>query len=150
MYTIYLIGSMRNPKIPQIANELRQQGYDIFDDWYAPGPEADDYWQSYAKTRGQSYKEALNDHHARHVYLFDKTHLDRANAAILVMPAGRSGHMELGYMVGRGKPAFVLFEEEPERFDIMYQFASDVAFSMEDLLTALDTYLPVSERETNP
>jgi hypothetical protein len=132
--TIYLIGSMRNQKIPGIANELRAHNYDVFDSWFAPGPEADDYWQTYAKQRGQSYKEALRDWHAEHVYQFDKWHLDRSDAAVLAMPAGRSGHMELGYMVGRGKPAFVLFEGEPERYDIMYNLATGVAFNMDDLL----------------
>ncbi len=46
---IYLIGSLRNPNIPAIANELRTLGYEVFDDWYAAGPEADDYWKSYEK-----------------------------------------------------------------------------------------------------
>jgi nucleoside 2-deoxyribosyltransferase len=135
---IYLIGSMRNEKIPSIAIELRKHGYEVFDDWFAPGPEADLYWQNYAKQRGQTYQEALYDHHAQHVFAFDKYHLDRADCAVLVMPAGRSGHMELGYMVGKGKPAFVLFEEEPDRYDVMYQLATAVTFSIDDLLHYLD------------
>ena len=134
MKTVYLIGSMRNQKIPTLAIELRNHGYEVFDDWFAPGPEADDYWQTYAKQRGQTYKEALHDWHAAHVYEFDKYHLDRSDAAVLAMPAGRSGHMELGYMVGKGKPAFVLFEEEPDRYDIMYNLATGVAFNMDELL----------------
>jgi hypothetical protein len=137
MPRVYLIGSMRNEKIPAIANELRQHNYDVFDSWYAPGPEADDYWQTYAKQRGQTYKEALTDYHAVHVYEFDKFHLDMADIAVLAMPAGRSGHMELGYMVGRGKPSFVLFEEEPDRYDIMYNLATGVVFSMDELLNLM-------------
>ncbi|MCI0550132.1 MAG: hypothetical protein L0287_04185, partial [Anaerolineae bacterium] len=95
---LYVIGSMRNPKVTEVASSLRNLGYDVFDDWYAPGPEADDYWQKYAHERGQTYKEALNSHHAKHVFEFDKFHLDSSDIAILVMPAGRSGHLELGYM----------------------------------------------------
>jgi nucleoside 2-deoxyribosyltransferase len=49
------------------------------------------------------------------------------------MPAGKSAHLELGYMIGRGKPCFVLFDEEPERWDVMYQFATAVCFSYEEL-----------------
>jgi len=49
------------------------------------------------------------------------------------MPAGKSGHMELGYMIGQGKPCFVYFDKEPERWDVMYQFAKEVCFSMEEL-----------------
>ena len=49
------------------------------------------------------------------------------------MPAGKSGHMELCYMRGQGKPCYVLFDKEPERVDIMYQFATDVFFDVAKL-----------------
>lgn len=123
---IYLIGSLRNPAIPQIANAIREHGYEVFDDWYAAGPEADDYWQKYENARGHSIVEALTGFAARNVYTFDRRHLDLANAAVLVLPAGKSGHLELGYMLGCGKRGYVLFHEEPERYDVMYQFASGV------------------------
>jgi hypothetical protein len=32
---IYLVGSLRNPGIPVYANQLREHGFDIFDDWHA-------------------------------------------------------------------------------------------------------------------
>ena len=44
-------------------------------------------------------------------------------------------------MVGKGKPCFVLFDKEPERWDIMYQFANDVFFDIEKLKTQLKRYL---------
>lgn len=33
--TIYLIGSLKNDKIPVIANELRKMGFEV-DDWFSP------------------------------------------------------------------------------------------------------------------
>ena len=134
---IYVIGSMRNPAIPDIGNHLRQAGYEVFDDWFAPGPEADDYWQTYAKQRRQSYQEALNDHHARHVFDFDKYHLDRAEGAVLVMPAGRSAHLELGYMAGKGKYTAIFFPAEPDRYDIMTRLATVIVFSLDELVDSL-------------
>ena len=57
------------------------------------------------------------------------------------MPGGKSAHLELGYMIGRGKRCFVLFDKEPERWDLMYQFAmeneGDICFSMDDLKKSL-------------
>lgn len=120
---IYLIGSLRNPEVPKIANRLRRLGFEVFDDWYAAGPEADDKWRDYEKARGRSYKEALKGFAARHVYHFDKHHLDACDIAILVLPAGKSGHLELGYVIGKGKPGFILLDN-PERWDVMYQFAN--------------------------
>ena len=138
MTTIYLIGSLRNPIIPEIGVRLRGLGYDVFDDWFAGGKIADDEWQSYSKARGQTYKEALESYAAKHVFHFDLEHLHRADIGVLVLPAGKSGHMELGWLLGRGKRGYVLFEKEPERWDIMYQFADGVYFDFEELLVALE------------
>ena len=136
MAVIYIIGSLRNPRIPEVANLIRAEGHEAVDDWFSPGPDADSRWQEYEQKRGRSYKEAINGLHASHVFAFDKYHLDRADAALLVQPAGRSAHMELGYMA-RTKPAFVLFEGMPERFDVMYRFATDLFFSDEEFVNAL-------------
>lgn len=123
--SLYLIGSLRNEGIPEISKSLRKIGLDVFDDWHAAGPEADDCWKEYEENRGRTYKEALSGYAARHVFSFDKYHLDRCDAALLVLPAGKSGHLELGYMAGRGKPTFILLDR-PDRWDVMYQFATEV------------------------
>jgi len=135
---IYIIGSLRNEKIPVIAKEIRKEfNFEVFDDWFSPGPEADDFWRKFEKTRGSTYKEALRNYAAKHIYEFDKTHIDRADIGILIMPAGKSAHLELGYMIGQGKTCFVLFDKEPERWDLMYQFVlengGNVCFSIEEL-----------------
>lgn len=136
---IYLIGSLRNPKVPEFGNELRAAGYEVFDDWFAAGPEADDYWKSYEQGRGHSYMEALTGLAAEHVYYFDKTHLFAADTGILMLPAGRSGHLELGIFVGRGLKAFILLDEDSEeRWDVMYRFAK-VCKNKDELFEALRT-----------
>lgn len=137
MKSIYLIGSLRNPKVPETANLIEKIGFEAFDSWFSPGPEADDFWRKYETARGRSYAEALKSYAAQHVFEFDKYHIDRCDIGVLLMPAGKSGHLELGYMLGLGKPGFILFEEEPERWDVMYQFANGVFFDTEDLLTEL-------------
>lgn len=142
MAKIYLIGSLKNPKVPQVAASLRKEGHYVFDDWYAAGPEADDYWQKYEVAKGHNYKEALAGHAANHVYHYDKGHLDSNEMAILVLPAGKSGHLEFGYMIGSGKPGFILFDEKmPDgkdgRWDVMYLFASEVFYKLDDLVKHL-------------
>lgn len=138
---IYLIGSMRNPRVPEIAQLLRGLGFEVFDDWFSSGPESDDRWQAYEKARGRTFREALDGYHARHVFELDKYHLDRCNAALMVMPAGKSGHLELGAVIGAHKPGFILLDGEPERFDIMYRFATDVFTSTTEMLGVLDQVL---------
>ncbi len=135
---IYLIGSLRNEKIPHLAKELRETlKTEVFDDWFSPGPEADDFWRKYEKVRGSTYKEALNNWAGKHVFEFDKFHIDRLSIGVMVMPAGKSGHLELGYMLGQGKRGYIFFDKEPERWDVMYQFATGIFFSKDELIEEL-------------
>ena len=139
MKQIYLIGSLRNPDIPEIGVALRKEGWEVFDDWYAPGPEADDHWRSYCQRRGLTYQEALQSYSGTHIFEFDHEHINRSDVAVLVVPSGKSGHLELGYMVGQGKPGIIYWpdgEPEKSRWDVMIQFA-DTAFSWEELVEKL-------------
>ena len=137
MAKIYLIGSLRNPRIPLIGNRLRDEGHQVFDDWFGAGPEADDHWQKYEKIRGRTYAEALCGKAAVNTFMFDRRHIEEAEVGVLALPSGRSAHLELGWMLGKGKQGFVLFDGEPERWDCMYQFADAVFFSLDDLVAAL-------------
>lgn len=133
---LYLIGSLRNPAVPTLAGRIRTLGIDVFDDWYAAGPEADDYWKEYEQGRGHDYRQALAGHAAEHVFEYDRLHLDRSDGAILLLPAGKSGHLEFGYIIGQGKPGYILLDD-PERWDVMCKFATKVFFSEEELLDEL-------------
>jgi nucleoside 2-deoxyribosyltransferase len=127
---IYLIGSLRHPRVRKVAAELRAWRLEVFDDWHAAGPEADDIWQRYEQERGHTFLESLRGKHAREVFEFDRRNLDQASAGLLVMPAGKSGHLELGYLIGQGKPGYILLEQEPERWDVMYAFATGVHYDL--------------------
>lgn len=142
---LYLIGSLRNPQVPLIAHQLREATHEVFDDWYAAGPEADDKWREYEKGRGHSYPEALDGFAAHHVFQFDQTHLHRCEAAVLVLPAGKSAHLELGYTIGQGKPGYILLDD-PKRWDVMYRFAQGVFYTVEELIDAL-AHLPSEEEK---
>lgn len=137
---LYLIGSLRNPEIVETANHLQEHLGDteVFASWFATGPEADDYWRKYEEGRGNNYLEALKGHHAKHVFDFDIHHLSSSDAAVLALPAGRSGHLELGWMVGTGKPGWVLLDF-PDRWDVMYQFAT-VCPDIDELTGSLIEY----------
>ena len=139
---LYLIGSLRNPAVPVLAAKIRELGIDCFDDWMAAGPEADDYWRDYEKARGHNYAQAMQGHAARHVFEYDRSHLDSSEVGVLMLPAGKSGHLELGYLIGQGKPGYILMPEgDGERWDVMYGFASRIFYREDDLLIHLrNTY----------
>src|SRR5574341_298278 len=135
---IYLIGSMRNRRIIAIAKTLRSAGHEVYDDWIAPGEEADDKWQEYERARGRTYVEALRGWHAQHVHHFDMWHLTQADAVVLVMPAGKSAFWELGWATGSGKKTYMLIEEEPERFDIMPCQCDGFFSTLEELMEGIN------------
>ena len=139
---LYFVGSLRNKQVPIFSNQLRQENSDweVFDSWYAPGPHADDYLRDYCKGKGLSYKETLQDWAATHIYAFDHKHLMRATDVVMIMPTGKSGHLELGFALGKGKRGYIFFTETPKRVDVMYQFATDIFFDFNELVSELKSH----------
>jgi len=137
---LYLISSLRIDTVRDYANELRDVGFDVFDDWHAAGPQADDIWRDYEKQRGRTYLGALQGYHAKHVFALDHKHLSEADIAVLLLPAGRSGHLELGWHLGRQKPGYILLDDH-DRWDVMYQFATGVFADKAKRLDALRGHL---------
>lgn len=137
MQSLYMIGSLRNRAgVTQVAKEIREvHNIEAFDDWLAPGPEADDHWKEYEMGKGHKYKDGLNGWAAKHVFEFDKRHLDRCDGGVLILPAGKSCHLEAGY-IARTKPLFILLDD-PERWDVMYLFAKYICFNHAELLDAI-------------
>lgn len=133
---VYLIGALRNAEIVKIGNAIRDLGYDVFDDWWASGPKADECWREYEIAAGRSYLEALRGRHAKEVFDFDKRHLDRAAFGVMVLPAGRSAFTEMGYLIGQGKGVYVLLDDH-ERWDIMLRFATGVFSDLDSLLATI-------------
>lgn len=138
MRQLYLIGSLRNPSIPKIANaiEAAAPGWRVFDEWYSAGPEADDKWRDHQKERGRTYQEALKGEAAKNVFQFDRRHILASDAVALAAPAGKSGHLEFGVAIGKGIPAFYLLDD-PERWDVMLQFSTDIVTDVESLAAKL-------------
>lgn len=126
---VYVIGSLRNPDgVITLGNELRSRGFEVVDNWIAAGELADDSWQAYSQALGKTYAQALESRESRHVFHFDRAYIHLADAVVLLYPAGKSAHLELGYAVGLGKKSYVLTEQAPERYDVMLQFANASVF----------------------
>jgi hypothetical protein len=135
---IYLIGSLRNPEVPKIANKIREHGYEVFDQWYSAGPNADDHLRDHFVAMGMNHKEILKTAAAVNIFEFDKRHIQASDVVVLLMPAGKSGFLELGWALGQGKQGYILFDQDPERVDVMFQFADDIFYSVTELVEHLD------------
>lgn len=144
---VYLAGSLRNPKIPLIARNISDglRTSQIFYQWHSAGPNADDHWRDHMQSMGLTYAEALRQPASENVYNFDKKYIDASRCMVLAYPAGKSGHLELGYHLGRGKPGFILLDGEPERYDVMTKFATGVASTVDELVDMLRPHLNMAE-----
>lgn len=138
---IYLAGSLSNPRIPEYHKTLEHHfDGEVFSDWYAAGPEADDHWKAYEQSLGNDYISGLAGAAARNVYAFDKKHIDRAKYMVLALPAGKSGHLELGYFLGTGRVGIIQLDDTDVRWDVMYQFASHITLNINETVDVLKGY----------
>lgn len=142
---IYLGGSLQNETIKAIANDLRSSlGYGsvVFDDWMAAHPEADDKWRQYSIQRGMNYEDAIRSNAGQNVFTMDMLHLIGSDVFVLVLPAGKSAHLEAGFMAGLrtagfGKRMYILLDGDTPRYDVMYAFADEVFDGVADLTRKL-------------
>lgn len=138
MSKVYIMGSMRNPGIVEVANLLEAEGHDVYANWQSSGPEADACWKEHAKARGRTFLEELHGPHVAMVFDNDKKWLDWADVGLLVLPAGKSAFAELGYLRGSGTPTIALLEDaDPERWDIMLRFADYITASRSHVIELL-------------
>jgi hypothetical protein len=60
--------------------------------------------------------------------------MERADTCVLVLPSGRSAHLELGWFVGQGKRTAILLDGPNVTPELMYRMVDFVAPSLSDLL----------------
>jgi hypothetical protein len=141
MKRIYVASSWRNKFQPAIVEQLRDAGHEVYD-FRAPfsttafaWSELDPEWQQWDAKR---YRTALRMPRAREGFNADFGAMKWADIGLLVLPCGRSAHLELGWMAGVGKRTIILTRdgEEPE---LMALLASHICVSMSEVLTVLDS-----------
>jgi len=141
---IYLVGSLKDPDFPDVAERLREEGHEVFDDWRGGGHDGDHRWRMYEITeRGRNYVKALAAPFATNNFEFDKKHLDWCEVAIAVCKEGklpgRSSVAELTYVRwGRGRPTYILLNGEPEEWDLMLPLtAHGFFYTIDELIEQL-------------
>jgi nucleoside 2-deoxyribosyltransferase len=146
---VYVASSWRNERQPAVVGALRKGGHKVYD-FRHPTPEdtgfswseIDRNWQSWTV---DEYIAALNHPAAEWGFSRDMRALDECDACVLVLPCGRSAHLELGYAIGRGKHGIILLDRcEPELMSKMARLCR----SMDEVLAALAAIK--AEREDAP
>jgi len=131
---IYVASSWRNERQPEVVALLRELGHAVFDFRSPHGrtgfhwSHIDPKWQSWSSNRFRAF---LNHPLARGGLTQDYEAMRACEAVVLVMPCGRSSHLELGWFIGRDRPSYILLcDGEPE---LMYGLATKLCTSLEEL-----------------
>lgn len=133
---IYLASSWRNARQPEVLATLRAAGHEVYDfrdpvsHFRWDGIDAD--WEQWTT---EQYLEGLKSPKADFGFNQDFGAMEWADVGVLLLPCGRSAHLEAGYFVGAGKRLVIALEgqEEPE---LMYKMA-DVICKISDVVEAV-------------
>lgn len=147
---VYIASSWRNPMQPGVVHALRAARIDCYD-FKQPTPGDDGFhWSevmpSYprvgpgtpeALADADEYIAALEHPIAVEGYARDWDAMQRADACVLVLPCGRSAHLELGWFVGQSIPTAILLDGPNVTPELMYRMVDHVTTSLLDLLAWL-------------
>lgn len=139
---IYLASSWRNADQPRLLALLREAGHEVYD-FRNPAPGNIGFaWSAIAREwltwTLEQFAETLASHPiAAQGFALDKAALDWCDTCVLLLPCGRSAHLEAGYAAGQGKRT--LFYLLPDRFEpeLMYLLGNGCVTTDEALLAAL-------------
>ena len=144
---IYTASSWRNKYYPEVVNSIREAGYFIYD-FRNPDSGAAFNWteidKEWEKWSTEDFIHYIKHPIASKGFEADFAGMNLADVGILVTPSGRSSHMEIGYMLGQGKPCIVLLNERVEP-ELTYRLAYRIVTNIHDLLVELDVIYVSSE-----
>jgi len=130
-HRIYLAGSWKNQKeILLIRDILNSQGHAV--DCFASEDNGrisfnwsklDDIQDKLPK---MDAKDMLEVHKVKEAFKEDKKWLDWCDLCILILPSGKSAHLEAGYAKGKDKIVVIFGDLQKGDFDVMYGFADGI------------------------
>jgi hypothetical protein len=142
---IYVASSWRNPFYADVLRILREAGHDVWD-WRNPPTGGNGFkWQDAGAPDYQhgdrvdtaTYKAMVETVAAQAGFQSDLQGMMFADICVLLLPSGRSAHMEAGYMCGRGKPVHVL-RMIPDEPDLMHLLFDEIHSSPAELVARLE------------
>lgn len=134
---VYVASSWRCLMQEAVVATLNAASIDCYD-FKNPEGNTGFHWSEVGvNSEGENHKDyLLGLEHPRSIEGFnsDMAALDKADTVVLVLPCGRSAHLELGYAVGQGKRTAILLDGPTVTPELMYKMVDYIATSIFDLL----------------
>lgn len=159
---VYVASSWRNPMQPAVCAALAAAGIDHYDfrnpaggtgfSWRQVKP--DDAPPGIAAKgsdweRVDDYLAMINHPTAAAGFDADFAAMQKADTFVLVLPCGKSAHLELGWAVGAGKRTAILLED-PVEPELMYRMVDHLATSVDDLLAWMGVEPTAPDNRADP
>ena len=133
---IYVASSWRNAHQPKVVQHLRGIGCEVYDFRNPPHgrggfawSDIDPDWLNWTPIQ---WRDALSHPLAVEGFKADKDGMEWADCCVLVLPCGRSAHLEAGWFAGKNKPVVFLALDLTEP-DLMVQLGDGLLTSFEEL-----------------
>lgn len=146
MRRIYLASSWRNSYQPDMVSTLRNAGHEVYDFRNPPHgkggfswSQVDPAWQSWTP---EAYHQALGHPIAQEGFNADKEGMEWADTCVLLLPCGRSAHIEAGWFAGKPFCELHVLQLDHQEPELMYLLADGIHSSLNDLLAALTKDVP--------
>lgn len=141
---IYLASSWKNKYYPDVLAALRAAGHEVYN-FRSPHDDPNEKgftWQQVDANcmdwTAEEYQRNLRHPLAEQQFKNDLEAMEACDTCVLVLPCGRSAHMEAGWFAGKGKRVMVLITDqdsfEPE---LMYKLFTGVCKDVPELLEML-------------
>ena len=140
----YVASSWRNTDYDYVLKCLNGSGHEVWD-WRKPPTGGNGFkWQDIDPTYTDKemvatyqLKPMLAHRVAQAAFASDFAGMHWCDVGVLLLPCGRSAHMEAGFIKGIGKPVYVLRENEDEP-DLMHLIFDDIVENMVALLNKFE------------
>lgn len=154
MARIYISSSWKNEHQPKLVEQLRKQGHKVYDFRHPNGRNDRNVWEgvtaslnlstAYQQTilTGDDFDRMLLKKEVRERFTEHFNAMNDADTCVLLLPCGRSSHVEAGYMAGAGKRVFVLDTSTHVTPELMYLTFDGYFHKKTDLYKALDEPIP--------
>lgn len=140
---IYVASSWRNEDAQQsVVRALRAEGHNVYD---FRNPEPGDHgfsWRQIDPDKSwlqdpDRFRAGLKHPIAQRGFALDMGALRECDACVLVLPCGRSAHLELGWATGAGKRTVVLLDRPMSEPELMYLMCDAICVSLAEVIQEL-------------
>lgn len=140
---IYAASSWRNPHYYEVVFAIANAGHEVYNfrrrrgfHWH----EIDKEWERWTPT---VYKWHLfHSSVIRNGFNVDLNGMQWADTCVLILPCGKSAHLEAGWFIGQNKPVFVYLHPDGFEPELMYRLIG----SENALATTLDELVSILEK----